>query len=412
MIRLCGRTRAETQRRRGNRFHSFSASLRPCVRSFVWLFVLSVACQPISGAAQDAPDKAEQASIPPPPAFAESGDESTKYIVEKIATDLDNPCGLVLRPSPPAGGPYELFFSESGAGQVVRLSTDKPAEKTPVITGFPLAQFREDSAYAIGPLGLEFITRTKLAVGTGGLGKGNDLVRVYSLPADDSALTYEQADHSVGPIPNDSRSNTGEGLFFALAKIEDELDKALYVTSSGDPDQGWVLKASMAGNKLADLQPFIATRRVTGIGSPSAATVNPKSRSHYLLIGQMGDQGDERDSLLGFYGPTTGTPAVILKSGLYDITGLAYSPSGDLYALDAAHADPKSGGVYRIDAADVDGRQSARAVKIAAIERPTSLAFTPDGFLYVTAFGESAGAGQPPTGALLKISPGPDAPKL
>jgi hypothetical protein len=346
------------------------------------------------------------------PAFAESGDESSKYIIEKLATDLNNPCGLTVRPSLPASGPHELYLSESGAGKVVRISTDKPAEKTPVITDFPMGKFGDDPAYAVGPLGLEFLTRTKLAVGTGGLGKGEDVVRVYALPTDAKSLAYDQADHSVGPIPKDPRSETGEGAFFALAKIEDELDKALYVTSAGDPEKGWVLKANMAGNKLADLQPFIATRRVTGAASPSAATVNPKSRSHYLLIGQMGDKGSERDSIIGFYGPTSGTPALILKTGLYDITGLAYSPTGDLYALDFAHANPEAGGVYRIDAADVNGRQSARAVKIAAIERPTSLAFTPDSVLYVTAFGDLTSGNQSATGQLIKITPNADALKL
>ena len=400
-----------TQRRKGAKKRStsfFLCAFAPLRESCICLLAFCLTWHDSTTVAQDYTFKPTDKL----PAFAEGADETSKYTVEKIATNLNNPCGLTVRPSLPASGPHELFLSESGAGQVVRISTDKPAEKTPVITSFPMGKFGDDPAYSVGPLGLEFLTRTKLAVGTGGLGKGEDVVRVYALPTDATSLAYDQADHSVGPIPKDSRSKTGEGAFFALAKIEDELDKALYVTSAGDPDQGWVLKASMAGNKLADLQPFIATRRVTGAGSPSAATVNPKSRSHYLLIGQMGDKGSERDSIIGFYGPTSGTPALILKTGLFDVTGLAYSPSGDLYALDFAHANPKSGGVYRIDAADVNGRQSTRAVKIAAIARPTSLAFTPDGVLYVTAFGEQTDSDKPPTGQLLKIAPKSDAPKL
>ncbi len=398
-----------TQRRKGAKaIAEFLCAFAPLHETCICLFAVCLAGPWSTAIAQDYTFKPTDKL----PAFAEAGDDSSKYSVEKLATDLDNPCGLALRPNLPAGAPYELFFSESGAGQVVRISTDKPTEKSPVITGFPMGNFGDDPAYAVGPLGLEFLTRTKLAVGTGGLGQGEDLIRVYTLPADSTVLRYDQADQSLGALAPDSRSKTGEGTFFAFAKIEDELDKALYATSVGDPDQGWVLKASMAGNKLADLQPFIATRRVTGAGSPSAVTVNPKSRSHYLLVGQTGEKGNERDSLIGFYGPTTGTPALILKSGLYDVTGLAYSPSGDLYALDFAHADPKSGGVYRIDAADVNGRQSARAVKIAAIERPTSLAFTPDGVLYVSAFGEQSDSDDPPSGQLLKITPGPDTPKL
>lgn len=398
-----------TQRRKGAKEIAESlCAFAPLRETCICLIAVCLSWPCLTAVAQEVADKPTESL----PAFAVPADESSKHTVETLATDLDHPCGLTLRPGAPAGGPNELFFSESGAGRVVRLSTDKPAEKTPAVTGFPLGRFGDDPEYAVGPLGLEFLTHTKLAVGTGGLAVGEDVVRVYALPADATPIAYDQADHSVGPIPPDSRSKTGEGNFFALAKIEDELDKALYVTSAGDPDQGWVLKASIAGNKLADLQPFIATRSVTGAAAPSAVTVNPKSRSHYLLIGQRGDKGSERDSVIGFYGPTTGTPALILKSGLFDITGLAYSPSGDLYALDFAHADPKSGGVYRIDAADVDGRQSARAVKIAAIERPTSLAFTPDGVLYVTAFGEPTDPKEPPTGQLLKITPGADAPKL
>ena len=346
------------------------------------------------------------------PAFAEPGDESSHYMVEKVAGGLDHPCGLALRPNPPAGGPYELFFSESGAGRVVRTSTVKLEEITPVVTGFPLGSHEGLSEKPVGPLGLAFVTRTKLAVGTGGLGNGKDVIRVYSLPENASPIAYDEVDHTVGPVPPASRSTTGEGGFFALAKIENQSEKALFATTGGDPDQGWVLKASSGANKLSDLQPFIATRLVTGAGRPTAVTINPKSRSNYLLVSQVGAKGKERDSLVGYYGPTTGTPALVLKTGLRDIVGLAYSPSGDLYAVDFSSAEPNAGGVYRIDAADVNGRQSCRAVRIAAVERPTSLAFTPDGVLYVTAFGERTGANEPPTGQLLKITPGADAPKL
>lgn len=383
-------THAETQRRREKQpelLYCFSASLRLCV-----ILLLAASC---AAAFAD--------GEPPLPAVAEPADESSQYAVETLAADLDNPCGLVLRPGAPAGGPHELFFSNSGAGEVVRVSTDNPAVRLPVVTGFPLGKLALDGPRSVGPLGLEFLTRTKLVVGTGDLGPGRDLIHVYALPADAAPLAHDAVDHTVGPVSAEARSQTGEGVFFALARIEDELDKALYATSAGDADAGWVLKASMAGNKLADLQPFIATRRVTGAAAPSAITVNPKAHAHYLVIGQRGEPGAERDSRLAFYGPSSGTPALVLNLGLYDVLGLAYSPGGELFALDDAAADPAAGGVYRIDAAMVDGRQSTRAVKIAAIERPTSLTFTPDGALYVTAFGQTAS--ENPTGQLVKITP-------
>jgi hypothetical protein len=140
-----------------------------------------------------------------------------------------------------------------------------------------------------------------------------------------------------------------------------------------------------------------------------AVTVNPKPRSQYLLVGQIGDRGDQRDSVVGYYGPSSGTPALLLKCGLHDIVGLAYSDSGDLYALDFAWHDAAKGGLYRLDATAVDGRESCRPVKIASIERPTSLAFTPDGALFITAFGNRAASDDKPTGRLLKITPRPEA---
>jgi hypothetical protein len=343
------------------------------------------------------------------PDFAEPGDESTQYTVETLKEGLDNPCGLAVRPNLPAVAPFEIYFSESGAGRVVRVNTEKPAEVTPVVTGFPKAKLHDESPYEVGPLGIEFITRTKLAVGTGGLGDGKDLIRVYSAPSDDAVLNYDQADYSIGPVPADSRSSTGQGSFFDLVRIEADFEKALYATSIGDPNQGWLLKASAGGNRLADLQTFISTAPITAAGDPMAVTVNPKQRTQYLLVGQIGERGDQRDSVVGYYGPSSGTAALLLKCGLYDIVGLAYSPSGDLYALDFAWHDAAKGGLYRIEATAVEGRESCRPVKIAAIEQPTSLTFTPDGSLYVTVFGEGESSNEKPTGKLLKITPRPEA---
>jgi hypothetical protein len=341
--------------------------------------------------------------------FAQPADESTQYTVETLAEGLDNPCGLAVRPNLPAIPPFEIYLSESGAGRVVRITTDKAAEVTPVVTGFPKGS-GQFSPYEVGPLGIEFITRNKLAVGTGGLGEGKDLIRVYTAPNDGKAIPYDQADYSIGPVEADSRTSTGQGRFFDLARIEADFEKALYATSTGDPKQGWLLKASAGGNRLADLQTFIATAPLTAAGDPMAVTVNPKPKSHYLLVGQVGELGDKRDSVVGYYGPSSGTPALLLKCGLYDVVGLAYSPSGgDLYAIDFAWHDAEEGGLYRLHAVAVDGRESCRPVKIASIERPTSLAFTPDGSLYITAFGDHDSSDEKPSGKLLKVTPRPEA---
>jgi hypothetical protein len=296
---------------------------------------------------------------------------------------------------------------------VIRVYTDKPNEAEPVVTGFPTEKFGEKPTYKIGPLGLEFITRTKLAVGTGGLAAGEDVVQVYALPQELAAIDYDKAEYHVGPIPAGGRSKNGEGNFFGVAKIpEDDSEKGFFVSSAADKEKGWVLKSGVAANRLGDLQPFLATQQATGVGNPTAVVVNPKPRSRYLVVAQMGGTDDERDSVIGFYGPASGEPALVEKTGLYDITGLAYSPTGDLYATDFAWARPAAGGVYRLEAAEVEGRQSCRAVKIAAAMRPTALTFTPDGSLYMTAMGERNSVDEAPTGVLLKIAPREGTPKL
>jgi hypothetical protein len=342
-----------------------------------------------------------------PPPYAEPRDESAQYVVETLLEHLDNPCGLALRPGTPSPGPFEIFLSESGAGRVIRLLSDKAEEWTTAVADFPLAAWSVDDACRVGPLGLEFLSRNRLAVGTGGLEAGADLVRMYDLPSHGAALTYDQADHSAGPVPPGGRSTTGEGDFYSLAKTED----ALFATACGD-DRGWVLKAILDANRAAGLEPFIATRAIAGVAGPTAAVVDPKPNHHYLVIGQMGEPTDALDSRITFYSPIGGDVAMNLATGLRDIVSLAYSPTGDLYAADLSLADASHSGVYRIEAATVDGRQSCRAVKIAAVVHPTALMFTPNGELYVTAFGEQRVAGAEPTGLLLKITPQADAPKL
>ena len=106
----------------------------------------------------------------------------------------------------------------------------------------------------------------------------------------------------------------------------------------------------------------------------------------------MGELSEARDSRVAFIIPAAGTVDMQLSPGLLDIVGLAYSPSGQLYAIDMAWNDENAGGVYRLDDARFEGRPACRAVKIASLVRPTSLVFAGSGTLYVSSLGAGTNA--------------------
>ncbi len=92
--------------------------------------------------------------------------------------------------------------------------------------------------------------------------------------------------------------------------------------------------------------------------------------------------------MLSFYGASDGKPLLNLKTDLFDITSLVYSPkTGQLYALDVAWMAPKEGGLFRLDAEGTGKDQTCKAVKRASLDKPTAMAFGPDGTLYITIFG-------------------------
>jgi DNA-binding beta-propeller fold protein YncE len=128
------------------------------------------------------------------------------------------------------------------------------------------------------------------------------------------------------------------------------------------------------------------------------------SKNGDIVIGQCGEVNKPQDSLLTFYSAKTGKMLLNLETKLYDITGLAYSPkTGLLYATDFAWMKPDEGGLFRLDASQ-DG---VKTTKIASLDKPTALAFAPDGTLYITVVGpkgENENASK--QGKLLKIAPG------
>jgi hypothetical protein len=130
--------------------------------------------------------------------------------------------------------------------------------------------------------------------------------------------------------------------------------------------------------------------------SPTALTV---SEQGYILAAESSSRGGIHQ--LVFLNPTNGQLILRLPTALREITGLAYSPkSGNLFALAAANTKGEQG-LFRIDDASKPGQPGAVEVKLAEIERPSALAFGPDGVLYVTTFGDED---EDKGGALLKVT--------
>ena len=323
-------------------------------------------------------------SLPP-------ADESARFEVTKILDGLDNPWGLTIRPGRDRAGPHELFVAESGAGRVVRVLTNEPKKVHEAISGFPVRELDSPPAVTVGPLGLAFLTRTKLMVTGGHDAEGNSDVRVYVLPGSNTPLGYEAYDHAVA-----TRPSAKPGNLMGIANGE----TAAFVTRADRDAPRLVLKADIERNQLETLRPFGSGKTSSGLVGPAEITLTPSDRPQFLVVGEQGSSDEPRDSRLTFLSLDNGRALLSLATGLHDISGLAYSPSGQLYAVDAAwNSAAGQGGVFRLDDARVGGRQGCRAVKIASVNRGVSFAFAPDGTLYVTALGAKG-----KSGAVFKIS--------
>lgn len=321
-------------------------------------------------------------------------DETASFQVEEIASGLNNPTGLAVRPTPAAKGPYELVLAESGAGRVLRIETDKPKEIDQVIVDFPIGTLELGDSHRVGPLALAFLARTKLMVSSEGGASSPDRVATYTLRAGAAAIDASQLDHAVGPMDQNINPGLADLKLCGLALSQD----SCFVGST--TVDGGIFKCDVAANRLEQLRLLIDVKAKADMSTPGGIALIPEPRPGFAVAALIGTAERTGDSRLVFFTPSSGEIVLDLPTGLHDIIGLAYSPSGQLYAADFSANDEQAGGIFRIDDAQIDGRQTCQAVKIAALEHPFSLAFAPDGSLFVTAFGPGANQSQ---GKLVRI---------
>lgn len=310
-----------------------------------------------------------------------------KVEVKTVVERLNNPCGIAIQPET-----GHVFVSDSGALRVVRIVEGK-AE--PVITGFPKDTYGKGPIYDIGPLGLVFIDKNTLAVGGGGKPDGEEMLRVYKIPAAGSAPIDATQMHSDPKTLPAKGEVVGEGNFYGLAKGS----QGIFVTCNGDDEKGWISLAKINEGKFTNFERKIATKEATKVDAPVAITISPEG---FLAVGQMGEITLAGDSLLTFY-DENGKKLENFKTDLFDITGLAYGPKrGRLFATDFRWLDTDQGGLYKIIAIK-DNYEKCKPQKIVSLKKPTALAFHPNGDLYITLAGNPVEGTGKPNGKLVMI---------
>ncbi len=303
---------------------------------------------------------------------------------------LDNPSGVCVHPV------TGHIFVTSRQG-VFRLVPGKPGKIYLEVEGFPTDVYGKGPKYNIGPLGCTLWGTDRLIVPDGSRPDGEEVVRVYKI--EDAVPTKVRkevdAEFTLGPIKGTGEGAKGEGNFYQAVVWND----AIYVTSNGDDTKGWIVVSKIADGKPGELTPTIATKEATMVDAPVAIAVSPDKSQ--LVVGQMGEMTVPGDSLLTMY-DKEGKLVKNLKTGLHDITGLAYSPGGKLYATDFAWNDPTQGGLFELV---IEGDE-VKPKKILGLDRPTALAFDKEGALYITVFGTGKDTGDKPTGGLVRLEPG------
>lgn len=302
---------------------------------------------------------------------------------ELVVGGLINPSGIAIQP-----GSGHIFVASKDC--VARIVPGEHAVLHDEIVGFPTDTYGKGPVYELGPLGLAFLDDTTLVVGDGSLPDGEELVRLYDVGAEplpvDNVKNADEMLASAGPItPDPDISVNGEGNFYGVAVLGNDI----YVTGNGDDTKGWISRVRYRKDSKLELEPLIATKVATETDAPAGIT----TRNDQLVVSQLGEVTTTKaDSLLTAYDPASGNLLENRTAGLKDVCGIAYSPKTDkLYAVDFSWSDASAGGLYRLD---TEG-DTVHVTRIAKLDRPTALAFAPDGTLYVTLIGTATQDGKP-----------------
>ena len=310
--------------------------------------------------------------------------------VETIVDGLFNPAAVAIQPDT-----GHVFVADSGNLRVIRIVDGAIQE---VITGFSKGSFGDGDEFAIGPLGMVFLDAQTLVVGGGGNEAGEDMLMVFKVPEPGAEAVNAEKDRVFGAKLAVDGETVGEGDFFGLAATSN----AVFATCNGDDAKGWIARAGRSGADISDFNRSIASAESTKSKSPMGITVSPGG---YLAVAMTGSSDTAGDSLLAFFSDK-GELKTTYKTGLNDITALAYSPLRQrLFALDCSWKQPDAGGLYKlVRIPEKNDECEPRKVGGIPLIRPTAFAFDPAGNLYIAQCGQPPTEGMPNNGSLIRIS--------
>jgi hypothetical protein len=289
--------------------------------------------------------------------------------VEIVLKGLKRPSGVAIRPGGSAAR-YEVFVAESGAGAIVKWSNIEPDKQVPVVNGFELAT-ASDPEKVTGVVALGFLDPGLLVVGITSDAKG-ELIRTFELT--DSAEPID-ASLAAGEESNTNKFPGATCTSLTRSRANGFVPDMLVLTVRDADGRGRLLKARVQAGILGSPRAF-------GKGEvKSAPRAVVTSAAGRIVVGDAG-------GWLTFYNPIDGAVELAMDTELKNLAALAVSPTtGSLYA---ANFD---GGIHRIDDASKPGQPACRTVEVADAARPTSIAFAPDGLLYLTTFGSGEADG-------------------
>ena len=315
---------------------------------------------------------------------------------------LDQPCGVAVQSQTD-----HVFVAESGKGRVVRFVDGKLEE---VVVGFPLRELENGFRFKAGPIGLTFLDSKTLLIGGAGQPPGQDVIYVASVPQTGEPALNATDLLKLKPAA-DAKSNLPLGEFYGIVATE----SAIFATGTGAQKRGGLVKVAIREQQnptdpksYGPLNYFPLANQAGAKGRPAGIVISPRNA---VVVGLMGQLGQEADSRLSFFRPTNGERLLSVETGLRDIVALSYgallppSNKAQLYALDLAWEQPTEGGLFRLDAAMVDGKPSVRPVKLASLQYPTAITLAGNGSTYVTILG-AVPENDLPQGKLLTFAPG------